>query len=128
MNFEKFKFLLYQSQYKGYIYRQPVVYTESAFFLFGGYGSSTLSVIARLDARSYEWSQVGSLNSGRYYHNVIVINGHFLVIGGDGEFKTEKCLMASGSMSCSEQSPTLDNFNRWPELFAVESSYCQEFP
>ena len=85
-------------------------------------------MIARLDARSYEWSQVGSLNTARDLHNVIVINGHFLVVGGQGNLKTEKCYMASGSMSYSEQSPTLVDYYLWPELFAVGSSYCQELP
>ena len=123
---------------------QAVVYTDSAFFHFGGFVKSvSSSVVARLDARTYEWSQVGSLNTGRSYLNAILLNNYFLVIGGEttvevegdpGNYttlfnlKTEKCHMSSGSMICSEQSPTLDNYRLWPELIAVEDSYCRALP
>ena len=109
--------------YAGYIYNQAVVYAYSSYFYFGGYGAQ--STIARLDGSSYKWNQVGQLNEGRYAHNAIHLNGHFLVVGGSwGTFKTEKCEYINDQMFCHSQSPTLTNYRFTPELMTVPDNYC----
>ena len=114
---------------KAKFYDQPVIHVGSAFYIFGGYADdSDTDVIARLDARTYVWTQSGTMNNARSDHNVIYVDSAFLVIGGTGKLSTEKCQLSGNTMSCSTQEPTLDNYTAWPELILVEDDYCQELP
>ena len=75
------------------------------------------------------WTQVGSLNSARRSHATIFDGSSFLVIGGyatDNEpnsFRTEKCILLEGNMTCTEQEPTLDNYHHFPELVLVNDDF-----
>ena len=105
-----------------YIYNQAVVYAYSSYFYFGGRYSE--SIIARLDGSSYKWNKVGQLNEGRWGHNAIHLNGHFLIVGGSGTKKTEKCVFKNNQMVCHSQSPSLFNYVGTPELMIVYNDYC----
>ena len=80
------------------------VFHEQAFFIFGGsdiYGK--IRKIGRLDAVKRTWSLAGSLNKARSGHAVVFGGNQFLVIGGSGTFKTEKCVKNSTRITCTEQ-------------------------
>ena len=102
---------------------QPVIHVNFGFYIFGGYANDTdTKTIARLDAKTYAWSLSGTINNARRYHNVIYVDSSFLVIGGSGKLKTEKCQLLSSvdRVICTTQEPTLDNYTMWPELILVE--------
>ena len=101
---------------------QAVVYAYSSYFYFGGHGA--YSIIARLDGSSYKWSKVGQLNEGRLGHNAIHLNDIFLVVGGDGTKKTEKCEYKYDQMVCQSQSPSLTDYKYTPELMIVSDDFC----
>ena len=85
------------------------------------------SMIARLDGASYEWFLVGLLNQGRLRHNVIYLNGHFLVVGGGTDsfpLKTEKCVYRDNKVICDSQAPLLFMYSENPELMIVPHDYC----
>ena len=105
-----------------YIYRQAVVYAYSSYFYFGGIYSG--SIIARLDDSSYKWSKFGQLNEGRWGHNAIHLNDIFLVVGGEGTKKTEKCEYKYDQMFCHSQTPRLTNYAYTPELMIVADDFC----
>ena len=83
-----------------------------------------VSIIARLDGESFEWTKVGHLNQGRSGHNAIHLNGHFIIVGGSFTRKTEKCLYNNNEMTCSSQSPSLESYQYFPELMIVSNDYC----
>ena len=103
-----------------------VVYAHSSYFYFGGYSDAyyNLSIIARLDGESFEWTKVGQLKEGRYGHNAIHLNGYFIVVGGYGSRKTEKCVYNNNQMICNSQSPSLTYYAYTPELMVVHDDYC----
>ena len=101
---------------------QAVVYAHSSYFYFGGFPSK--SIIARLDGESFEWTKVGQLKEGRNGHNAIHLNGHFIVVGGYGTRKTEKCVYKNNQMICNTQSPSLNMYFYTPELMIVLDNYC----
>ena len=107
-----------------HLYHQAVVYAFSSYFYFGGYDGSDLSIIARLDGSLYQWSKVGQLNEVRRGHNIIHLNGFFLVVGGAGTKKTEKCEYKYDQMVCQSQSPSLTNYAYFPELMIVADDFC----
>ena len=97
------------------------------------------------------WSKLGDLKLGREGHNVIHDGEVFLVVGGNGNLKTEKCSLSgnefektsenyfqafvrislSNSLSentinCVVQEPTLSNYEYFPALFLVPDDYCKE--
>ena len=99
---------------------------DGAFYVFGGRTSGSLKGIGKLDATTKIWSKVGDLNSERYAHNVIFDDAHFLVIGGSGiRYKTEKCTLDNGRMTCGEQNPELSDYLYYPELYMVPSDFCE---
>ena len=106
-----------------------VVFFDSGFYYFGGYtkfpNAYNFGVIARLDSNSFQWSKIGQLNKGRSGHNAILIGDEFLIVGGYGTRDTEKCKYNDGEMVCSAQSPTLDDYGFFPELFAVPDDFCE---
>ena len=82
-------------------------------------------VIARLNATTKAWSRVGKLNTARRQHNVIFDGMSLLVIGGEGEFKTEKCSLTSEEVNCIEQNPSLRYYSTYPELYLVPFDFCK---
>ena len=96
--------------------------------MFGGQADNLTNTIARLDGHNYNWDQIGMMNILRKAHNVIFLDSFFLVAGGAGNVMSEKCQLLKGKMFCSEQTPMLDNYYACPELFLIESDYCQQLP
>ena len=103
-----------------------MVYHDRAFYLFGGYPSDNNSVIARLDAVTTVWSKAGTLVTGRNFHNAIFDGENFLIIGGDGDFKTEVCSLSGQSITCTETSNSLDYYTCYPELFLVPADFGKD--
>jgi len=112
--------------YASSFFNQAVVYVHSSYFFFGGWGhgGNDRSTIARLDGSSYQWSKVGQLNQGRNGHKAIHLNDIFLVAGGWGTKKTEKCKYKNDQMVCELQSPSLTNHAWYPELMAMTDDFC----
>ena len=112
----------------GYLSNAAVLHAQDNFYVFGGYTGrlSVTNVIARLDSKTYQWSMAGQLNTARNYHAAVAIDGEFLIVGGAGEYDTERCSFheIDGELTCLDQEPTLLNYFRWPELFLVESNFC----
>ena len=98
------------------------VYANTSYFYFGGYYSQ--SIIARLDGSSYKWHRVGNLIQGRRGHNVVHLNGVFLVVGGKETKNTERCVYENNQMKCKSQSPSLKMYCYNPELMTVSDDYC----
>ena len=97
--------------------------TRRTTFL-GGYGSTEyLTTIGRLDAVTRTWSLAGKLNKGRNGHGVIFDGGQFLVIGGDGTFKTENCIPNGETVTCTEVGKALNDYSYYPELALVADDY-----
>ena len=69
---------------------------ENGFILFGGHiGYYLLSkTVARFDLATTSWSKVGDLRAARHGHEVVFLGEVFLVFGGHGNFKTEKCTLS----------------------------------
>ena len=106
-------------------YNAPIIFVD-AFYVFGGYdngGQGKLNAIGRLDNNN-RWSQAGNLASARYGHGVVFIDGYFLVVGGYGNYQTERCSLQEGAVSCTRQAPSLNNYFEYPELFMVSESFC----
>ena len=80
--------------------------------------------VGQLDALTHQWSLVGKLQYSRGAHGVIYEGSSFLVVGGDGVRKTEKCVLNGTAMTCTEQqSPALDNYKYFPALFLTVDNY-----
>ena len=68
---------------------------QNGFILFGGWTDNGSSkTIARLDLATTSWIKLGELQTGRYGHGVIFDGDVFMAIGGQGKFKTEKCMLS----------------------------------
>ena len=109
---------------------QPVVYHDDAFYVFGGTNGGDRREIFKLASENglWTWIQLGSMVKQHDQHNVIYLNGHFLVVGGSGQHKTEKCTLTGDSqiaISCVEQEPELFSYQSWPELLPISgSTFC----
>ena len=112
------------------IYYYSTLYLDGGFIIFGGSDPTTRSFITRLDLSTTSWTKLGDLQTGRSGHNVIYDGEVFIVVGGKFEnsqtFKTEKCTLAGSSMTCSEQSPTLNSYQYYPALVMVPEDFCTE--
>ena len=110
-----------------YISGAPIIYIGDAFYVFGGETDINWNdtTIGKLDV-NLVWSRVGDLNRGRRGHNVIFEGNYALVIGGySGTLPTEKCILSSNGVNCTEQSPSLYNYAFYPELFMVAPDFCK---
>ena len=114
---------LYSCKDQNYIYFYAPIYHSGAFYIFGGYPSDTQN-IGRLDAVTFQWSLAGKLQNGRYAHGVIYEGSSFLIVGGDGSFKTEECVLDGTVMTCTEQqSSPLSYYRYYPALFLTVDNY-----
>ena len=73
------------------------------------------------------------MKTGRYGHGVIFDGEKFLVIGGykrdgprGGAVKNEVCTLEGLPMTCVEQSPALDRYVYYPELFLVAEDFGKD--
>ena len=111
-----------------YICHTPILFFDGAFYVIGGNGATNQNVIGKLDATTMVWSKSGELVTGRYAHNSIFDGTNILVVGGDGTFKTEKCSLLNGQITCSEQNPELFEYRYYPELFMIPANFCKNWP
>ena len=111
-----------------YISYAPIVHVSNSFYLFGGNSGATLNekTIGRFDIETRKWTNVGSLVTGRYGHNAIYDGQYVLIVGGVGILQTEKCTIINKRVTCSSQSPELDGYVYYPEVFLVPESYCEQ--
>ena len=103
-----------------------VTFCDGDFYVFGG--NNVSSKITRLGGYSRKWTDMGEMVQDRNDYNghgVIFTEGHFLVVGGSGKFKTEKCTINGDKMNCVLQDPELAYYKYYAELVAVEADYCQ---
>ena len=82
-----------------------------------------MSKIVRLDANEV-LSSVGEFNSNKFAHNVAFDGTFMLVIGGVDQQATEKCSFDGDQVICTEQSPVLEAYQEYPELFMVPPTFC----
>ena len=82
-----------------------------------------MKTIARFDAETRTWAKIGTLNVGNSLQNVIFDGTYFLVIGGHGKKKTEKCTLADGEMTCELLPHILDSYSYYPELCLVDQNF-----
>ena len=113
-----------------FLNQAPTVYYKNAFYIFGGYTDALveMTLVARFSIVTSEWNRVGDLVWSRNGHNVIEVQGSFIVIGGLFKRKTEKCDYdeIKKEMQCEQVrlGLELDSYGDYPELFAVEKNYC----
>ena len=118
-------------------------------------GSSLTSDISRIDLESRKWKVAGNLKNPRkahskvssylapYFNNSLVpllelelkvdnlrqsviFNGeYFIVVGGSGTFKAEKCLLQNDKISCVELELTLTKYEFYPVLFTVSDDFVK---
>ena len=82
-------------------------------------------MIATLDVSTKSWTRVGSLNQVRYAHAVIVRSNDFIIVGGWGTNRTERCALKNEMhMKCVLVKPELTNFAVYPEAMLVEENFC----
>ena len=125
--FLSFKAYLIPSEATSYLRSYAVVYHQRGFYIFGGTNDSPQNTIARLDANTKTWSKAGSLITSRHAHGVIFDGDNFLVIGGAfGSFNNEVCTLNNSTMTCTEQSTALENYQYFPELFLVDENYGKD--
>ena len=74
------------------------------------------------------WTKAGDLVTGRDGHNSIFDGSNFLIVGGIGTFKTEKCAFSDNQVNCTVQNPELTSYSYYPELFMVSAEYCKTLP
>ena len=99
-----------------------MIFDAGNFYYFGGVGATTS--ILRLNAATWTWSNVGSLNSPRLAHGVILVENTFMVIGGgDGTKANEACILNDGGFTCEEKSSSLTQYQHSPLLFVVDDNY-----
>ena len=108
--------------------RAAVIHAWRHFYVIGGwagYEMDKTDIIARLDTINYEWSMAGRLTTARYWHGATVVDDIVLVVGGDGNLKTERCAKSENdNIECVEQEPRLYFYYKWPEMFIVDGDYC----
>ena len=111
-----------------FICNAPIIYIGDAFYVVGGYSGTYEKTIGKLDTNS-NWSIAGELSRARRDHSVIYDGTYMLVVGGfDNDFKTEKCTFTGNEVSCREQSPSLNQYQEYPELFLVQADFCKSLP
>ena len=104
--------------------RYAVLYDAGNFYYFGGWGdSSDLSLILRLDAATWTWSNVGQLNSSRHAHGVIQAGNTFMVIGGGGVRKNEACVLNNGQFTCEEKTSSLESYAYYPLMSLINDTF-----
>ena len=129
LSFWVFQFEFSPISVSTFIAYAPIIYVSDSFYLFGGIqfkdeSYSDEKTIGRLDIQTREWSNVGSLVTGRNAHNAIYDGQYVLVIGGHGTKRTEKCSISNERVTCSSQTPKLINYAVYPEVFLVPENFC----
>ena len=116
----------------GRIFRGTIVYAEHSFYHIAGKSDNKneVAVIKRLNESNWRWYDAGELKNARFGHNAIYVPSEgILVIGGSVKgqpipLKTEICTIFGENLSCREQTPALENYLTYPELFIVPDNFC----
>ena len=108
--------------------RYAITALESTFYLFGGYNNGDpgpARTIAAFNTITKQWKIMGKLLQWRDWHGVIELKGEFIVVGGWGKFRTERCTFVTEELiKCSNTSPVLLDYTGWPEMMRVPYDYC----
>ena len=87
------------------------IYYNDRFIRFGGVGKGK-PIFAYSPVKD-EWTKLGDLLNYRTgYHNVLMWENEFLVVGGVSNYKTddfrsEKCVLDDDKINCSYQNPDI---------------------
>ena len=104
----------------------PIVFIGDSFYVIcGRVDESRSKTIGRFDATRKVWSKSGELISGRTSHNAIYDGSSLIVVGGYGLYETERCEISNDQTTCSAQTPELNNYAFYPELFLVLVNFCK---
>lgn len=115
------------------IAKAPILHHADNFYHFGGDigpPSQITNTVARLDA-TFKWHSVGALGRARRSHSAIVSGDFFLIVGGHGstagpaQLPTEKCILDNDGFICTEQTPYLEAYQQYAELFTVPDDFCK---
>ena len=102
------------------------MFYKTNFLFFGGHiGISRTSNIYQLNSKQFNWKLVGKLNHARHGHSVVILDDHFLVVGGNGYFETERCKYSSEKIDCVKQEPKINMWKFYPALMVVDDNYCK---
>ena len=104
----------------------PVLFHFDMFYVFGGDSNVGKSkMIGRLDPSTTKWSKAGDMIKARHAHGVLFNGDVFIIAGGSSNPVTEHCFIdRAGLITCFEQTPTLEQFSYYPEMYIVDSDYC----
>ena len=105
-------------------YMKTIWFSDS-FYAFGGSTNYNDAYINRFDPITNNWSRAGSLNHGRYKHNIIEMNNQIYVFGGSGTYNTEKCSFDMNAFTCKSQQPSVPSYHSGLALFIVADNYCE---
>ena len=105
-----------------------MVALKSSIYIFGGSPRTKIGgIITTFDTTTKQWIRLGKLNQARYAHAVIVHQGQFVVVGGDGSLGTERCALKGNSVQCTTVDPELENYYFYPEMMSVSENFCPKF-
>ena len=82
------------------------------------------NTIASFSTVTKEWKKLGELNQARYAHGVFIQQGDFIVVGGWGTFRTERCTLNEEAIRCTLIDPKLSEYCYYPEMMSVEPNFC----
>ena len=97
------------------------------FLFFGGYSheQGRSNDIYQLSSPKFYWKKLGKLNEARHGHSVAIVDDQFLVVGGNGNFDTERCKYATDKVECVKQEPKINMWKFYPALMPVSDNYCK---
>ena len=100
------------------------------FYIFGGDSGPDIytasNKIAAFSTVTKEWKKLGELNQARYGHGVFIQQGDFIVVGGWGIFRTERCTLNQDAIRCTLIDPELEDYGFYPEMMSVMPNYCEK--
>ena len=101
------------------------MFSGDSFYVIGGrVDGNDGKTIGRFDATRRVWLKSGELISGRWGHKAIYDGSSLIVTGGDGSWKTKRCEISDGQVTCTPQNPELYRYEFNPELFLVPVNFC----
>ena len=117
-----------------YPYRQTIVdyqllSTEAGFILFGGYAekiSKSSSTIAKFEPKKNKWTMLTNLQFSRHGFGVIEIEKMFVILGGEGQIRSETCQFTSKGLECKSREPTLTSFKNYPALMKIDPDFTNK--
>ena len=94
--------------------------------LYGNDGSFTsTNIVAMFKPVLNKWTKIGDLLYSRHGFGVIDIDTKILVIGGQGDMRTEICVLKNETIECKSREPTLYDFVWYPAMMSVSSEFTK---